>query len=72
MPSGTFVIAPTPRLKPYGGPAILSYGFRPFFLCGALFATIVIALWLPLFFGEMTLPNAFAPPERHSASPVDV
>ena len=66
MPSGTFVIAPTPRLKPYGGPAILSYGFRPFFLCGALFATIVIALWLPLFFGEMTLPNAFAPPVWHA------
>ena len=29
-------MAPIPRLKTYGGPALFSYGFRPFFLFGAL------------------------------------
>ena len=27
-------MAPIPRLKPYQGPALFSYGFRPFFLFG--------------------------------------
>lgn len=59
-------MAPIPRLKTYEGPAILSYGFRPFFFCGALFAAIAIALWLPQFFGELSLPNVFAPPIWHA------
>jgi uncharacterized protein involved in response to NO len=59
-------MAPIPRLKAYTGPAILSYGFRPFFLCGALFAALAIALWLPQFFGELSLPNVFAPPVWHA------
>ncbi|NWF73187.1 MAG: NnrS family protein [Nitrospirae bacterium] len=29
----------------YQGPAFLSYGFRPFFLCTALFAGVVIPIW---------------------------
>lgn len=59
-------MAPIPRLKAYSGPAILSYGFRPFFLCGALFAALAIVLWLPQFFGELSLPNVFAPPVWHA------
>ena len=59
-------MAPIPRLKAYEGPALLSYGFRPFFLFGALFAALAIALWLPQFFGELTLPNIFAPPVWHA------
>ena len=31
-------MAPIPRLQPYAGPALFSYGFRPFFLFGALYA----------------------------------
>ncbi len=59
-------MAPIPRLKAYDGPAILSYGFRPFFFAGAFFAALAIALWLPQFFGELSLPNAFAPPVWHA------
>lgn len=29
---------PTPRLRRYDGPAILSYGFRPFFLLGSIYS----------------------------------
>ena len=28
------------RLKPYTGPALLSYGFRPFFLAASIWAAL--------------------------------
>jgi uncharacterized protein involved in response to NO len=58
-------LAPVPRLRPYGGPAILSYGFRPFFFLGAIYAGLEIALWLPIFFGITELPTAFSPRDWH-------
>ena len=45
-------MAPIPRLKPYEGPALFSYGFRPFFLFGALYAGLAVLAWLPVFTGE--------------------
>lgn len=56
---------PIPRLKPFEGPALLSYGFRPFFLFGSLFAAVAVLLWLPLFLGRLDLPTAFAPRDWH-------
>jgi uncharacterized protein involved in response to NO len=50
---------PIPRTKPYDGPALFSYGFRPFFLGASLFAGIAVVLWLPAYFGELTLPTAY-------------
>jgi uncharacterized protein involved in response to NO len=55
-----------PRLKPYQGPALLSYGFRPFFFFGACYAVLAIALWLPLFEGEIALATLFAPRDWHA------
>jgi uncharacterized protein involved in response to NO len=49
----------------YAGPAIFSYGFRPFFLGGAVWAALSVALWLPQYFGEMSLPTAFTPLDWH-------
>lgn len=43
----------------YSGPAIFSYGFRPFFLGAATWAALGIALWLPQYFGRVSLPTAF-------------
>jgi uncharacterized protein involved in response to NO len=54
-----------PRLRDYQGPAIFSYGFRPFFLFGATFAGLAIPLWLCEFQGEIELPTAFAPRDWH-------
>jgi len=54
-----------PRLRDYQGPAIFSYGFRPFFLFGATFAGLAIPLWLCAFQGEIELPTAFAPRDWH-------
>src|SRR5262245_38263698 len=53
------------RMRAHDGPAILSYGFRPFFLLGALWAALVVAIWLPLLAGSITLPTAFSPLEWH-------
>ena len=50
----------------YEGPAILSFGFRPFFLAGALWAVVSVMLWLPQYFGELTLNVAFQPLDWHA------
>ena len=55
-----------PRLKPYQGPAFLSNGFRPFFFLGACYAVAVIAIWLPIYEGEVALPANFAPRDWHA------
>lgn len=53
------------RRRDYAGPAIFSYGFRPFFFAGALWAALAVVLWLPQYFGEITLPIATGPPDWH-------
>jgi hypothetical protein len=42
------------RRREYAEPTLFSYGFRPFFLGGALWAGLGIMLWLPQYFGELT------------------
>ncbi|GGH12921.1 short-chain dehydrogenase [Alsobacter metallidurans] len=59
-------MSPIPRLRPHVGPDLLSYGFRPFFLFGSLFAAAAILAWLPAYFGEITIPTAFAPRDWHA------
>ena len=54
-----------PRLRAYQGPAILSYGFRPFFLAGSIWAVVAVLLWMPQYFGEISLTTAFAPLDWH-------
>jgi uncharacterized protein involved in response to NO len=53
------------RRLDYAGPSIFSYGFRPFFVGGALWAALGVLLWLPQYFGEMSLPTAFGPLDWH-------
>ena len=47
------------------GYRILAAGFRPFFLLGSIFAGLAILVWLPAFYGEITLTSAFAPRDWH-------
>ena len=56
---------PVPRLRDSRGPALLSYGFRPFFLFGAIYAGFAILAWLPMFNGELALSTAFGPIDWH-------
>jgi uncharacterized protein involved in response to NO len=53
------------KLRAYQGPALFSYGFRPFFLFGAIYAGAMIPLWLAVFAGHVTLPSAFTPRDWH-------
>jgi uncharacterized protein involved in response to NO len=53
------------KMRAYEGPAILSYGFRPFFLLGAIWGALAVAIWLPMLAGSLSLPTAFAPVDWH-------
>jgi uncharacterized protein involved in response to NO len=53
------------QMRTYEGPAILSYGFRPFFLLGAIWAALAVAILLLMLAGSLSLPTAFAPVEWH-------
>lgn len=54
-----------PRIRPYSGPALLSYGFRPFFLLGSLWGGLEVLVWLPVLNGDMTIPTAFSARDWH-------
>jgi uncharacterized protein involved in response to NO len=53
------------QIRAYEGPAILSYGFRPFFLAAALWAAMAVGLWLPLLAGSIRLPTGLSPIHWH-------
>ena len=54
-----------PRTRPSAYPAILSYGFRPFFLLGSLQAATAMVLWLPLYYGRLETLSTFLPVDWH-------
>lgn len=54
-----------PCHRQYQGWPVLAAGFRPFFLLGAVYAGIAILMWLPAFFGELSLSTAFTPLDWH-------
>jgi len=54
------------RMRAWTGPALLCYGFRPFFLGGALFAVLAMVLWVPMLAGAPVLPTAFDPVTWHA------
>ncbi len=53
------------RRRDYAGPALFSYGFRPFFLGAAAWAAAGVLLWIPQFMGEIALPTHFGPLDWH-------
>lgn len=53
------------QMRAHRGPALLTGGFRPFFLFGAIWAAIAILLWIPTFEGHVVLPTAYAPIDWH-------
>ena len=54
-----------PRLRPGNYPAVLSYGFRPFFLLGSLYAGLSILMWLPMLYGRLGSSSVFPPVDWH-------
>jgi uncharacterized protein involved in response to NO len=59
-------MAAIPRYRAHQGLALLSAGFRPFFLLAALWAALAIPLWLALFAGAPAVPTALAPAVWHA------
>jgi uncharacterized protein involved in response to NO len=53
------------QMRAHAGPAILTGGFRPFFLFGAIWAAVAVVLWIPMFEGHFALPSAFAALDWH-------
>jgi uncharacterized protein involved in response to NO len=47
-----------PRYRYHAGPALLSAGFRPFFLAASLWAAAAIPLWLAAYAAGLAMPSA--------------
>ncbi len=54
-----------PRHRPHAGPAILSAGFRPFFLGAAIWAAAAIPIWLTAYAGGTIVPTLLPPLTWH-------
>jgi len=54
------------RSRAWTGPAFLGYGFRPFFLFGAIWAAGAMGLWLAHLLGWLTLSGPFTPTDWHA------
>lgn len=61
---GDKISARTRRLEG-NWPALLSHGFRPFFLFGALYGGLIIVAWLPIRDGTLGTGSAFTPLDWH-------
>jgi uncharacterized protein involved in response to NO len=60
------LMAPIPRYREQASPAVLSAGFRPFFLLAALWAFCVAPLFVAFIAGAVQVPTAFAPNVWHA------
>ncbi len=47
------------------GPAILSLGFRPFFLAASIYAGLGVAIWMPFYSGQIAVPTAMSALDWH-------
>jgi uncharacterized protein involved in response to NO len=56
----------TEKMRAWTGPAILSFGFRPFFFGAAVWAALAMGLWLAMLSGGAGLPTAFDPVSWHA------
>jgi uncharacterized protein involved in response to NO len=54
------------QIRNWNGPALLGYGFRPFFLGASVYAGIAMAVWIGALTGLWTIPSAFGPVEWHA------
>lgn len=54
------------KMRAWSGPAILGFGFRPFFLLGAIWAAVAMVLWVMMLTGLDVLPTAFDPVSWHA------
>jgi uncharacterized protein involved in response to NO len=65
MRKGQTMATTAETLRAYRGPAILSYGFRPFFLGGSIWAAAAMVLFIPMLQGNLALPTTLNPIDWH-------
>jgi uncharacterized protein involved in response to NO len=53
------------RSRNFQGWPLFANSFRPFFLLAAIQAGLSILVWLPMFYGELSVTSAFAPRDWH-------
>jgi uncharacterized protein involved in response to NO len=53
------------RSRNFAGWPLFANSFRPFFLFAAVQAGLSILVWLPMFYGELSVTSAFAPRDWH-------
>ncbi|UOA27854.1 NnrS family protein [Pseudosulfitobacter sp. DSM 107133] len=54
------------QIRAWRGPALFSYGFRPFFLFGAVWVILSMCIWLLVLSGRYVLPSRFDPLSWHA------
>ncbi|WP_340107646.1 NnrS family protein [Pikeienuella sp. HZG-20] len=54
------------KMRAWSGPAILGFAIRPFFLLGAIWAALAMALWAAMLSGRDVLATAFDPVSWHA------
>ena len=54
------------RHRAWEGPALFSFGFRPFFLGAGIWATVTMALWIAVLSGRLILPTRLHPVDWHA------
>lgn len=59
-------MAAIPRYRRHAGPAVLSAGFRPFFLASAIWGAAAIPLWLAAYIEGLGPPTLLAPVIWHA------
>lgn len=65
-PVSPSVSHPVPRGLSRTGPVLFSYGFRPFFLGGALWAIAAMGLWIAAITGHITIAETYGAPNWHA------
>lgn len=65
-PVSPSVSRPVPRGLSRTGPVLFSYGFRPFFLGGALWAIAAMGLWIAAISGHITIAETYGAPNWHA------
>lgn len=59
-------ISTTSQIRSWRGPAVFSYGFRPFFLMAGGWAFAAMVLWMGMLFGWFALPIRLSPAGWHA------
>jgi uncharacterized protein involved in response to NO len=56
----------TQQMRAWTGPAIFTFGFRPFFFGAGLWAALAMVVWIAMLSGWTVLPTAFDPVSWHA------